>query len=88
MNGIGNPDVVDDIISNGGREIGADDLTRVCSALADTPDKQLPMHRCEELVRSSEFPRGALLARIPERILSVDLLEPITDATMVRLEKL
>lgn len=86
MDAMAHPDVVEDIISNGGREIDPDDLARVRCALAASPDRSLQMHACEQLVRASEFPRGALLARIPERILSVDLLEPITDTTMVRLE--
>jgi hypothetical protein len=87
MDAVSHPDVVEDIVSNGGREIDGDDLARVCAALAASPDRRLPMHHCEELVRASDFPRGALLARIPERVLSIDLREPIDDATMVQLEK-
>jgi hypothetical protein len=86
MDGMANPDVVEDIISNGGRDIDGDDLARLRRALAGAPDKQLSMDRCEKLVRASEFPRGAILARIPERILSINLLEPITEKTMVHLE--
>ncbi|MHC2462421.1 hypothetical protein [Bradyrhizobium embrapense] len=88
MDAMSHPDVIEDIISNGGREIDGEDLARVCAALVAAPDRQLPMHRCEELVHKSDFPRGALLARIPERVLCVDLREPIDEATMVRLEKL
>jgi hypothetical protein len=88
MDAVSHPDVVEDVISNGGREIDLDDLARVCAALTTSSDRRLPMHRCEALVRNSDFPRGALLARIPERVLSVDLREPIDDTTMVRLEKL
>jgi hypothetical protein len=87
MDGMARPDVIEDIIANGGREIDSDDLARVRFALQEAPDRCLPMHRCEELVRESEFPRGALLARIPERIVSINLLEPITDTTIVRLEQ-
>jgi hypothetical protein len=88
MDAVSHPDVVEDIVSNNGREIDEDDLARVCTALAASPARRLPMHRCEELVRASDFPRGALLARIPERVLSIDLREPIDDATMVQLEKM
>lgn len=86
LNGMGNPDTIDDIISNGGREIDREDLGRLCSTLNLAPGRCLPLGQCEELVRSSDFPRGAILARIPERVLSVSLFEPITPDTQVILE--
>lgn len=83
LNAMGNPDTVDDIIANGGREIDREDLNRLCTTLALRPGRRLPLGQCEEMLRCSDFPRGAILARIPERVLSVDLIEPITSDTHV-----
>jgi hypothetical protein len=83
---MGDPDIIDDIISNGGREIDRADLGRLCSTLNLAPGRRLPLGRCEELIRASDFPRGAILARIPERVLSVNLLEAITSDSPIALE--
>jgi hypothetical protein len=86
LDGMGDRHVVDDIVSNGGREIDQEDLGRLCSTLNLAPGRRLPLGQCEELIRSSEFPRGAILARIPERVVSISLFEPITSDSLIALE--
>lgn len=80
---------IGDIISNGGREIEPDDLQRLVSFLDATPGRAMPLGRCEELITVSDFPRGAILARIPERIVHMDLDCKISAETLIHLtEKL
>jgi hypothetical protein len=43
----------------------------------------LPLWRCEEILEQTAFPRGVLLSRIPERIVSTDLFSPISTETIV-----
>jgi hypothetical protein len=81
-----NPDTVDDIIANGGRDIEPEDLGRLRFALSRAPGCQLPLKHCEELVHMSDFPRGAILARIPERVVSISLVDRITPDSLIKLE--
>jgi hypothetical protein len=86
LDAMGNPDTVDDIIANGGRDIDPEDLARLRFALSRAPGYQLPLKHCEELVHASEFPRGAILARIPERVLSISLVDCITPDSLIKME--
>jgi hypothetical protein len=79
----GSPEVVDEIIANDRWDIEPDDLNRLISGLTDAGGS-LPLWRCEALLDETPFPRGVLLSRIPERIVSIDLFAPITSDTIVR----
>jgi hypothetical protein len=87
LDAMSDPDTVDDIIANGGRDIDPDDLGRVRFALSRAPGCRLPLRDCEELVHTSDFPRGAILARIPERVLSISLVDRITPESLIKLEQ-
>lgn len=76
---------VGDIVANGGREIDPDDLARLLDALSKAPGKSLALGECEQMIQKSDSPRGAILARIPERLLHVDLTDTITSQSTIRL---
>lgn len=86
LDAMSDPETVDDIIANGGRDIDPDDFGRLRFELSRASGRCLPLHQCEALLRASDFPRGAILARIPERILSVSLVDPITPDSLIKLE--
>jgi hypothetical protein len=78
----GNPKIVDEIIANDGWDIEPEDLNRLVSALVDAGGS-LSVARCEAILGETAFPRGVVLSRIVERIVSIDLFSPINAATMV-----
>jgi hypothetical protein len=88
MDAMSDPKTVDDIIANGGRDIDPDDFARLRFELSRVPGRRLPLGQCEALVCASEFPRGAILARIPERVLSMSLVDPITAESLIKLEEI
>jgi hypothetical protein len=73
--------VVNELIANFGHSIAEDDLGRLRAELSLSGS--LPLGRCEELIREGEFPRGELLSRVPENLISIDLLQPIGVNTVV-----
>jgi hypothetical protein len=74
---------VGDIIANGGREIAEDDLGRLFAGLAASPGRALPLGQAESLIKESDFARGTVLARIPERMVRLDLQAPIDSDTLI-----
>jgi hypothetical protein len=78
----GNSKIVDEVIANDGWDIEPEDLNRLVSALIDAGGS-LPLGRCEAILGETSFPRGVLLSRIAERIVSIDLFSPITFNTIV-----
>lgn len=79
----GNPKIVDEIIANDRWDIEPDDLNRLVSALIEAGG-ELPMSRCEAILAETVFPRGVVLSRIPENIVSIDTFSPIDGNTIVR----
>jgi hypothetical protein len=73
------------IVANSGVDIDEDDKERLLAALRHADGKFLRLGECEALVKTSEFPRANILARIPERLLRIDLTEEITTDTLVHL---
>jgi hypothetical protein len=85
---MGAEETVGDIIANGGTDIAPDDMNRLISALSARPDHAMPLGSAEDLIKESEFPRGAILARIPERVIHIDLLKPIdSDTKIIMIER-
>jgi hypothetical protein len=82
---MGAEEPVGDIIANGGTDIEPDDLSRLINTLANRCDRALPLGAAEDLLKEAAFPRGAILARIPERKLRIDLLHPINSDTTIML---
>jgi hypothetical protein len=82
---MGAEETVGDIIANGGTDIEPDDLNRLITTLANRSDRALPLGAAEDLLKEAEFPRGAILARIPERKFRIDLLQPINSDTTITL---
>lgn len=80
-----NKRTADEIIANCGRPAADEDIDRLAAFLTTMPDRTAPMVECCRLLHASEFPRGDLLARIPERLLSIDLHAEIDDETPVSL---
>ena len=78
----GDPVIVDEIIANDRWDIEPEDLNRLISALTEAGGF-LPLWRCEKILEETAFPRGVLLSRIPERIVSIDLFSPISAETIV-----
>lgn len=74
--------VVDEIVANSGRPIDPEDRERLLRHLRAGPSSLID---CEECLRNSEFPRGDVLSRIPERLLRIDLYSPIGPETIVSL---
>lgn len=79
----GNPKIVDEIIANDRWDIEPEALNRLVSALIDAGGA-LPLSRCEAILCDTAFPRGVLLSRIPENIVSIDTFSPIDGGTIVR----
>jgi len=77
-----NASVVNELIANFGRPIAEDDLGRLRAELSS--EGALSLGRCEELIREGEFPRGEVLSRIPENLISIGLRQSITVDTVVR----
>ena len=61
--------------------VAEDDLGRLRAELLQRGP--LPLGRCEELIREGQFPRGELLARIPENLIRIDLHAPISGDTII-----
>ncbi|MBE7731672.1 TnsA endonuclease N-terminal domain-containing protein [Devosia faecipullorum] len=76
---------VDEIVANAGRPLEPADLARLVSFLAAAPGHTASMADCCMQLEASEFPRGDVLARMPERLVSIDLHETIGDDTPVTL---
>jgi len=77
------PDTVDEIIANGGRPMTPTQRTRLVEYLRQSPHG-VPLQACEDLIGDSDFPRGTILAQIPNRLISIDLKLPIGPSTLVR----
>jgi hypothetical protein len=75
--------VVNELIANFGRPIAEDDLGRLHAELSHSGS--LPLGKCEELIREGNFPRGELLSRVPENLISIDLRQPISVDTVVHI---
>jgi hypothetical protein len=75
----------DEIIANCGRPVTDDDVDRLIGFLLAQPNKTASMAECCQQLQASDFPRGDLLARIPERLISIDLHAEIDDETPVSL---
>lgn len=78
-------DVVDEILANSGRPISSQDLDRLISKLRNSPDQSATMAECEAVLVDAEFARGEVLSRITDRIVEIDLFDPIGPETIVRL---
>jgi hypothetical protein len=79
---IADPEVVDVIVANAGTPITPDDLGRLERALLAS-NGQLSLGSCEDVLREAKFPRGAVLARIVDRHIQIDLKKPISRNTAV-----
>ncbi|MCG2665767.1 hypothetical protein ACFPFP_02335 [Bradyrhizobium sp. GCM10023182] len=79
----GKPNIIDEIIANDRWDIDPEDLNRLVSALIDAGGS-LPMSTCEAILAETIFPRGVVLSRIPENIVSIDTFSPIDGDTIVR----
>jgi hypothetical protein len=75
---------IDEIVANAGRPIDPADGERLIAFLA-AQGGSAPMAQCAEQLHHSDFPRGEILSRIPERVLAIDLHAPIDDETIVSL---
>ncbi|NNM72085.1 TnsA endonuclease N-terminal domain-containing protein [Enterovirga aerilata] len=84
MDDMADPESVDEIISNGGRHLDEDDRHRLRDHLLASGGTS-PLGRCAEIVRNSDYPAGAVLARVIDAGLAVDLLGPIDLDTPIRL---
>jgi hypothetical protein len=71
-----NEQTIATLLLHGGRDIDPEDLARLRSALLENAG--LPLGKCAELLRSTDDPVGAVLARIPERVVYIDLREERT----------
>lgn len=78
-------DTVDDLIANAGRPVELADLRRLTDFLRSRPHFEATLGECEEVLRDLEFPRGDILARVPERVIEIDLMAPVMGSTIVRL---
>ncbi|MDB5530211.1 MAG: hypothetical protein JWR51_3314 [Devosia sp.] len=78
---------VDEIVANAGRPVTEEDADRLVAFLAARPARSATMLECCEQLHDSEFPRGDVLARIPELVLSIDLHARIDDETAVTLTR-
>jgi hypothetical protein len=76
------PDVVDEIISNGGRHLDIEDRQRLHDHLMANGARSA-LGNCAAVIRNSEYPIGAVLARVIDAGLAVDLRAPITPHTDV-----
>ncbi len=85
LHGMADKEVVDEIVANAGRPMADGDLVRLVEFLANTDAQAATMGQCARLLASSEFPRGDILSRVPERIFSIDLHQEISDDTLVKL---
>jgi hypothetical protein len=85
LKAIADEETVFQIVANSGVDIDEDDRDRLLAALRHVDGKCLPLGECEALIKNSEFPRANILARIPERLLRIDLTEEITTDTLVHL---
>jgi hypothetical protein len=74
---------VDEIVANAGRPIGHGDRDRLLEHLR--AHRVSSIRDCEATLRESEFPRGDILSRIPERLIQIDLRAPISPETLVTL---
>ena len=81
------PETVDEIVANGGRPIEPGACSRLLDHLKQSPNGSAPLAECERVIGESEFPRGDVLARIQERLIWIDLKQPITPETAVHLVK-
>ncbi|MET3897165.1 hypothetical protein ABIB57_001102 [Devosia sp. UYZn731] len=75
----------DEIIANCGRPATSEDIDRLAAFLSAMTNRTASMAECCGQLHASEFPRGDVLARIPERLLSIDLHAQIDDDTPVSL---
>ena len=83
LTAIADESTVFQIIANSGVEIEEDNKERLLAALRSADGQCLPLGQCEALIKNSEFPRADILARIPERLLRINLTEEITTETIV-----
>lgn len=79
---IASKSTIDEIVANAGRPIDPADEERLIAFLS-AHGGSAPMAQCAEQLQSSDFPRGDILSRIPERIVSIDLHASIEDHTIV-----
>jgi hypothetical protein len=81
---LADPEVVDEVIANAGTPITPDDLSRLeCALLA--ANGQLALGACEDVLREAKFPRGAVLSRIVDRHIQIDLKKPISRNTQIQI---
>lgn len=85
--GMADPDVVDEILANSGRPITAADLERLLAILRNSPEQTATMAECEAALEDTDFARGDILSRITERLIAIDLFEPIGPDTPVKLTR-
>lgn len=78
-------ETLDEIVRNGGRPIDADDRARLVRLLRRRRGEGVTLAECEGALRKSEFPRGDVLARVQERLIRINLHEPITPESLVHL---
>jgi hypothetical protein len=81
---LADPEIVDEIIANAGTPITPDDLARLERALL-AGNGRLSLGDCEDVLREAAFPRGAVLARIVERRIQINLMRPISRNTPVHI---
>jgi hypothetical protein len=72
-------------LANSGRPITAPDLERLLTTLRNSPDQSATMADCEAALEETDFARGDILSRITERVVAIDLFEPIGPDTVVKL---
>lgn len=84
IKGMADPDVVDEIVANGGRHLDSEDRGRLHRHLFNNGG-QSTLSACAASIRDSEHPEGAVLARVIDAGLAVDLRAPIEPDTVVRI---
>jgi hypothetical protein len=80
-----NLETVDEIIANCGRKADGQEIKRLVTFLQASDNQSATVAECEAQFHNSDFPKGDLLARIPERLIALELDAPITEQTIVRL---
>lgn len=79
------PATIHEIVANCGRPIAQSDESALLDFLARQPHRTASLAECEQQLSVSDFPRGDILSRIPERMLKISLNAPISGETRVTL---
>ncbi|MCJ2050528.1 Tn7 transposase TnsA N-terminal domain-containing protein [Methylobacterium sp. J-070] len=82
MAAMGDPDIVDELISQGGRHITEADRVRLRDHLVASGGTST-LGAAAEVVREASDPRGTVLARVSEGALAVDLHTPLDHGAAV-----